>query len=302
MGQGDRGLAPNMRAGTWIRRRPAHRGQARHPAAEATDAALALYQIQLDAQALLANGAAASASLSPSALATLYATGLLTSFSPCALSALPLTFGLLGALDDGAAANATATIGAPATTKLASAAAAGPALAYAAGLSLALAALGASAALLGRIYGSQAGAAASALPLAAAILTTGMGLNLLELLPFSLPSLELRLPDGVSRLPVSAQALLLGASAALLSSPCTSPVLATLLSLVATTGEPTTGFVDLLAYTAGFTSPVLATGLALTSAKSMARAAGRFTLLPQLSGSVLLAIGVYSSLNIVSPV
>ena len=77
------------------------------------------------------------------------------------------------------------------------------------------------------------------LPIAVALLAVAMGLNLLEVLPLRLPSLDLDVRGlGV---PPTAQAYLAGATFALAASPCSTPILATLLAYVSTTRDPVTG-------------------------------------------------------------
>ena len=56
----------------------------------------------------------------------------------------------------------------------------------------------------------------------------------------------------------SAQAYLAGLTFALAASPCSTPVLATLLAYVATAGNPVAGGALLLCYTSGYVGPLLA--------------------------------------------
>jgi cytochrome c-type biogenesis protein len=257
------------------------------------DFGVALYEAQLQAE--IAVGAATQ-QLGPGSVAVLYAAGLVTSLSPCALSALPLTIGYISALanDEPAeiGARTSASPGAPPMLL--------PAVAFTLGLACMLSALGVGAASVGRLYGEATGGSGGAGALAA-MLAIVMGLNLLELLPFQLPSLTLPTGDGAGRdVPPSAKAFLLGASSALLSSPCSSPVLASLLGFCASTGSPLLGGALLLAYTLGYSSPVLAAALATASARASLRTLpGSFTWVPGASGSALLAIGVYSGLTTV---
>ena len=246
------------------------------------DPALMVYDAQLAAESMLA---ASLDDLNPTATLLLYTAGLLTSLSPCALSALPLTVGLIAAMDSEKQKNTPSFI---------------PAFSFVLGLACALTASGASAALLGSIYGQSS--ASSSLPLIAAILTATMGLNLLDLLPLQLPGLDaMEAAQKVDNLPPSLQAFALGAGSAFLSSPCTSPVLAAILSFVATTGDPFVGGFALLIFTLGYTTPVLGAGIFASVGKGAARAAGRFNWVPRLSGGLLLTIGTYSSLNIIAP-
>ena len=171
-----------------------------------------------------------------------------------------------------------------------------PAAAFAAGLSCALTAFGVAASSFGALYGSVGdGALASALPVVLSLLVCGRGLNLLKVLPFELPSLALDNVPG-ARLPPPPRAFLFGASTALVSSPCATPVLVSILGFVAATGDPALGAGLLLAYTLGYTTPVLAAGVATGSAKKFAAMRSSFEWVTPASGSLLLGYGTYQTL------
>ena len=201
---------------------------------------------------------------------------------------VPLTVGWLGGLsDDGDAEGSTLL----------------PALAYTAGLASALSALGVSAALLGQLFGSAPGPAASALPLLVSLVAMYMGFSLLECLPFNLPPIDLSSQGpGAGSLPAGGRAFAAGASAALTSTPCASPVLASILAYAGSTGKPLIGGVFLLLYTLGFTSPVLAAGVATGTAKRRLAELGEGGAndwIPPISGAALLAVGTYSAVTAV---
>lgn len=76
-----------------------------------------------------------------------------------------------------------------------------------------------------------------------------------QVMPLRLPSLDV----DVRRLalPPSLQAYLAGATFALAASPCSTPVLATLLAYVSASGDPLRGGALLLAYSLGYVAPLL---------------------------------------------
>ena len=82
-----------------------------------------------------------------------------------------------------------------------------------------------------------------------------MGLNLLGVLPVSFPSLNI----DVRQLPVPpvATAYVAGLTFALAASPCSTPILASLLAFAATQESPTAGASLLFTYSLGYIAPVL---------------------------------------------
>ncbi len=75
------------------------------------------------------------------------------------------------------------------------------------------------------------------------------------MVPLRLPSLDVDVRK--LSIPPAAQAYLAGATFALAASPCSTPVLATLLAYVSATKDPLQGGALLLAYTGGYVVPLL---------------------------------------------
>jgi cytochrome c-type biogenesis protein len=160
------------------------------------------------------------------------------------------------------------------------------------GLATTLAALGILAASVGRVYG-QVGVG---LPIVVSLIAIIMGLNLLEILPLQLPSwggmewISKDLPEGV-------RSYLIGLTFGLVASPCSTPVLATLLAWVARTQDLVLGGVLLLSYTAGYVAPLILAGTFTASIKKLLELRQWSGWITPVSGALLLGFGVFSLLS-----
>ncbi|EAW34127.1 cytochrome c biogenesis protein CcdA [Lyngbya sp. PCC 8106] len=206
--------------------------------------------------------------------------GLLTSLTPCMLSMLPITIGYIGGYETQnrlqAAAQSTW---------------------FALGLATTLAGLGILATVVGQVYG-QIGIG---LPIIVSIVAILMGLNLLEALPIPLPALDTmewipkNIPNGV-------RSYFLGLTFGLVASPCSTPVLATLLAWVSTSKDWVLGGVFLLAYAAGYVAPLVLAGTFTASIKKLLSLRQWSGWITPVSGALLVGFGVFSLLSRFVPI
>ncbi len=231
-----------------------------------------LYELEQFANTLVATQLT---HLSWVSIGVIFVAGLLTSLTPCMLSMLPITIGYMGGYETKSRLEA-----ALASTW------------FSLGLATTLAGLGILAALVGAVYG-QVGIG---LPIIVSIVAILMGLNLLEALPLRLPSfgglewISKDLPKGV-------RSYLIGLTFGLVASPCSTPVLATLLAWVATTQDLILGGVLLLSYTGGYVAPLILAGTFTASIKKIVELRRWSGWINPVSGALLVGFGVFSLLS-----
>jgi len=228
-----------------------------------------LYQLTQFSNALVSNQLNHLTLIS---VGVIFLAGLLTSLTPCMLSMLPITIGYIGGYET--------------KTRLQAAA---QSTWFACGLATTLAGLGITAAVVGQIYG-QIGIG---LPIIVSIIAILMGLNLLEALPIRLPSyggldwISKELPEGV-------RSYLIGLTFGLVASPCSTPVLATLLAWISSTKDPVLGAALLLSYTLGYVAPLILAGTFTASIKKLLEVRRWSGWITPVSGVLLIGFGVFS--------
>lgn len=127
-----------------------------------------------------------------------------------------------------------------------------------------------------------------------------MGLSLLEIFNINFPSITgLRARWQSLNIPEQLEAFLLGATSALVSSPCSSPILASLLIYVAGLGNPLLGALFLLFYSFGYVFiTVLAGVLSRSTVRSALLNGSDSPLVGNVFGFALICYGTFSSLKV----
>ncbi|NJK48800.1 cytochrome c biogenesis protein CcdA [Candidatus Gracilibacteria bacterium] len=231
-----------------------------------------LYQLEQFADRLVSSQLT---HLSAVSLIIIFLAGLLTSLTPCMLSMLPITIGYIGGYETKGRWQAAIQSSW-----------------FSLGLATTLAALGIVAASLGKIYG-QLGVG---LPIFVSAIAIIMGLNLLEVLPLRFPSLGST--DWITdNFPPGLRSYLLGLTFGLIASPCSTPVLATLLAWVASTQDLVLGGGLLLAYTGGYVTPLIIAGTFTASIKKLLEVRRWSGWINITSGVLLIGFGVFSLLS-----
>lgn len=213
-------------------------------------------------------------------IAVILMAGLLTSLTPCMLSMLPITIGYIGGYE-------TENRGQAALQSMW----------FSLGLATTLAGLGIVASFVGQVYG-QIG---FGLPIIVSVIAILMGLNLLEALPLQLPSFD-TIEWIPKQIPHSLKSYLLGLTFGLVASPCSTPVLATLLAWVSTTGDIVLGGVLLLAYAVGYVAPLVLAGTFTATLKKLLELRKWSSWITPTSGVLLVGFGVFSLLFRLLPV
>jgi cytochrome c-type biogenesis protein len=203
-------------------------------------------------------------------LPIMYGAGLLASVSPCVWGLLPLTMSYISSAA-GEREDRDATL---------------PTLAFAAGLASVFCTFGLIAASMGTVFGKQTGLTEILVSLLSSSICLAMGLQLLDFVEFKLPNFDFNAMMNTNRIPTKSSEILLdvkgnilqpansnkddsssqgslvrtfllGGSSALVSSPCATPVLTSILAFVANSHDPILGAVLLLGYTLGYSTPLL---------------------------------------------
>ncbi len=202
----------------------------------------------------------------------IFSAGLLTSLGPCSLSLMPLTIAYIGGSKN---KNNQIKI-----------------LSFCSGVIFSLVLLGALSGFLGKIYGQLPHIFTTGISIFAII----MGLNLLGLIRFQLPNSP-NFKFIESRVPPFLAPMVTGAAFGLASSPCITPVLASLLAWVSQAKNPLISIIFLFFFGLGQVVPLIIVGFTTDNLKKLLEFRQFSQVIPTFSGLILISLGL---LNIIS--
>lgn len=198
--------------------------------------------------------------------------GLATALNPCVLASIPLAIGFVGGYAKGRSKSYALLL----------------ALFLFLGIAAAFTALGMVASLAGTLFGTTS----EFWPILIIIVCVVMGSQILFF-----PTFELPLPRGITpKAGGVAGAFLLGALTGVIATPCAMPVLAVILSYVASKGNVLYGGLLLFTYALGHSVLVLVAGSSMGIAEAMVNSKGlkrASTVLRKASGVLLLLVAAY---------
>lgn len=211
------------------------------------------------------------------ALPAVFIGGLVTALNPCVLASIPLAIGFVGGFAEGRSKGYALTL----------------ALFLFLGIAVAFTALGMIAGLAGTMFGTTS----KFLHWLIVVVCVVMGIQILFF-----PNLEIPMPRGITpKTGGIVGAFLLGALTGVIATPCAMPILAVLLSYVASQGNVFYGGVLLFTYALGHSVLVLAAGSSMGLAEAMVssrKLKKASVILKKGSGVLILLVGVYFLYNI----
>jgi cytochrome c-type biogenesis protein len=197
----------------------------------------------------------------PFTIFLVFSAGLLTSLGPCSLSLLPVTIAYIGGTEKN-------------KFKL---------ISFSGGVVFSLVALGAASGFLGQIPSYYTSFVA--------LIAIIMGLNLLGILKFQFPNgPDIKIIED--KIPTFIAPFAIGTTFGLASSPCITPVLATLLAWVSQAKNPIISIIFLFFFGIGQVTPLIIAGATAENLKQFLALRKFSQIIPTLSGIFLVSLGL----------
>ena len=183
------------------------------------------------------------------ALPLLFAAGVLTSLTPCVYPMIPITAAIVGGGAADAAAGGDRRIGRVAALTLA----------YVTGLALVYAGLGLFAGMTGAMFGAVSSNPWLYFAMANVLIVAA--LMMLDVIPVRVPQSLMQRAATTGAVGRFSGAFAMGAMSGLVAAPCSAPVMAAVLTWVATTQSAGLGFLYLFAFSLGMCALLVVVGL-----------------------------------------
>jgi cytochrome c-type biogenesis protein len=209
------------------------------------------------------------------ATAVLYAAGVMTSLTPCVYPMIPITASIIGGQ----------TVGGGSKRRIAALVAA-----YVIGLSMVYSALGVFAGLSGTLFGSVS--TNPWLYFLMANLLILAALVMLDVIPIRLPGFAGR-TAAAGRGGSIPGTLTMGAVSGLVAAPCTAPVMAVVLTWVATTKSGVLGFIYLLSFSLGMCTLLVVVGLFAGALATLPKAGVWMLWIKRVLAAIMIAVAEY---------
>jgi len=212
--------------------------------------------------------------------------GLITAFNPYCLPMYPAVFGFFGASCSG-----KVDVSKQAQINARQSIVASTAFPFVLGMATATALMGLLTASLGWVFGRFV----TEFQLLLAVIPLLMGLHLLGILPLPVAAFHLHQPqiDDSRKWRQAATAYAVGLVFSLAIAPCATPILLSILTLVALQGDPVYGSLLMFIYGLGAGLPLLLIGHGLAHVKHVYATPEHQRRIRQLSGLLLLGVAVY---------
>ncbi|MEJ7810935.1 MAG: cytochrome c biogenesis protein CcdA [Gemmatimonadaceae bacterium] len=198
------------------------------------------------------------------ALPLVFASGVLTSLTPCIYPMIPITAAIVGGQTLGAAPGAPSAPRAPRARVL------GLTLAYVAGLAFVYAGLGLFAGMTGSMFGAVSTNPWLYFLMANLLLLSALAM--LDVLPVRLPAALVQRAATAGTGGRVAGAAIMGAASGLVAAPCSAPVMVAVLTWVAATRSAGLGFLYLLAFSFGMCTLLVVVGVSAGAVSRLPRA------------------------------
>jgi cytochrome c-type biogenesis protein len=221
----------------------------------------------------------AQLSASPlTALPLVFAAGVLTSLTPCIYPMIPITAAIVGGAQT---AEGGATRGR--TLRLT--------LAYVIGLALVYSILGLVAGMTGSMFGTISTNPWLYFGMANVLLVAA--LSMLDVLPIRLPAWLLTRATSAGQKGGVGGALVMGAMSGLVAAPCGAPVMASVLTWVATTRSAVLGFVYLFVFSLGMCSLLVVVGLTSGASARLPRSGAWMLWVKRVFAALMIGVAEY---------